>query len=103
MLGARDPTQAANLLESLATPERLPNDSQAWLAMSELGDKFGRHPYALRLAEGAAQRFKTAETYTWLAQMKFKDGDHAGAGALLQKAIAKRRTTSSCAWPMPAC
>lgn len=88
MLGARDQTQAANLLEALATPQRLPNDPQAWLAMSELGDKFGRHPYALRVAEGAAQRFKSAETYTWLAQMKFKDGDHAGASALLQKAVA---------------
>lgn len=89
MLGARDQTQAANLLEALATPQRLPKDPQAWLAMSELGDKFGRHPYALRIAQGAAQQFKTAETYTWLAQMEFKDGDHASASALLQKAIAK--------------
>ena len=89
MLGARDQTQAANLLEELATPLRLPKDAQAWLAMSELGDKFGRHPYALGIAEGAAQHFKSAETYTWLAQMKFKDGDHAGARALLQNAIAK--------------
>jgi tetratricopeptide (TPR) repeat protein len=89
MLGARDQAQAANLLVELATPQRLPPDAQAWLAMSELGDKFGRHAYALQIAEAAMQRFKSAETYAWLAQMKFKEGDHAGAGALLQKAIAK--------------
>ncbi|MBB6241752.1 tetratricopeptide repeat protein [Rhodanobacter sp. MP1X3] len=89
MLGARDQAQAANLLVELATPQRLPADAHAWLAMSELGDKFGRHAYALQIAEGAMQRFKSAETYAWLAQMKFKDGDHDGARALLQKAIAK--------------
>ncbi len=89
MLGARDQAQAAGLLVELATPQRLPPDPQAWLAMSELGDKFGRHAYALAIAEGAVQRFKSAETYAWLAQMKFKDGDHDGARALLQKAIAK--------------
>lgn len=89
MLGARDQAQAANLLVELATPQQLPADPQAWLAMSELGDKFGRHAYALAIAEAAVQRFKSAETYAWLAQMKFKDGDHDGARALLQKAIAK--------------
>ena len=89
MLGARDQAQAAALLVELATPQRLPADPQAWLAMSELGDKFGRHAYALAIAEAAVQRFKSAETYAWLAQMKFKDGDHDGARALLQKAIAK--------------
>ena len=89
MLGARDQAQAANLLVELATPQRLPADAHAWLAMSELGDKFGRHAYALQIAEGAMQRFKSAETYAWLAQMKFKDGDHDGARVLLQKAIAK--------------
>ncbi len=89
MLGARDQAQAAGLLVELATPRRLPADPQAWLAMSEMGDKFGRHAYALAIAEAAVQRFKSAETYAWLAQMKFKDGDHDGARALLQKAIAK--------------
>lgn len=89
MLGARDQAQAASLLVELATPKRLPADAQAWLAMSELGDKFGKHAYALAIAEAAMQRFKSAETYAWMAQMKFKDGDHDGARALLQKAIAK--------------
>jgi tetratricopeptide (TPR) repeat protein len=89
MLSARDQAQAAGLLVELATPPRLPADAQAWLAMSELGDKLGRHAYAQGIAEAAVQRFHSAETYAWLAQMKFKDGDHDGARALLQKAIAK--------------
>lgn len=90
LVGARDQAQAARLLEALATPQRLPNDAQAWLAMSELGDKFGRHAYAVRIADAAAQRFKNAETYAWAAQMKFKDGDRNGARDLLQKALARQ-------------
>jgi tetratricopeptide (TPR) repeat protein len=88
-MGARDQAQAAQLLEALATPQRLPADAQAWLAMSELGDKFDRHPYAMRIAEAAVQRFNSAETYAWLAQMKLKDGDKDGARTLLQKALVK--------------
>ena len=89
LMGARDQAQAASLLEALAAPKRLPADAQAWLAMSELGDKFGRHAYALSIADAAAQRFRTAETYAWAAQMKVRDGDRAGARALLQKAMAR--------------
>ena len=89
LVGARDQAQAARLLEALATPQRLPGEAQAWLAMSELGDKFGRHAYAVQIADAAVRRFKSAETYAWAAQMKFKDGDRAGARVLLQKALAK--------------
>ncbi len=89
LVGARDQAQAARLLEALATPQRLPGDAHAWLAMSELGDQFGRHAYAVQIADAAIRRFKSAETYAWAAQMKFKDGDHDGARALLQKALAK--------------
>ena len=89
LVGARDQAQAARLLEALATPARLPGDAHAWLAMSELGDQFGRHAYAVQIADAAMRHFKSAETYAWAAQMKFKDGDHAGARALLQKALAK--------------
>jgi len=89
LMDARDQAQAARLLEVLATPQRLPADAQAWLAMSELGDKFDRHAYAMRIAEAAVQRFNSAETYAWLAQMKLKDGDKDGARALLLKALAK--------------
>ncbi|MEO6927018.1 MAG: tetratricopeptide repeat protein [Rhodanobacter sp.] len=89
LVAARDQAQAARLLEAIATPQRLPADAQAWLAMSELGDKLGRHAYAVKIADAAVLRFHSAETYAWAAQMKFKDGDRKGAQALLQKALAQ--------------
>ncbi|WP_243048553.1 tetratricopeptide repeat protein [Dyella sp. RRB7] len=89
LVGSRDAAQAAQLLEAVATPQRLPADPQAWLAMSELGDKLGRHAYALQIADAAAKRFGSGETYAWLAQMKYRDGDKAGAKALFDKALAK--------------
>lgn len=89
LLGSRDPALSARLLESLATPARLPADAQAWLAMSELGDKLGRHAYAQQLADAAVKRFNSAETYAWAGQLKYRNGDHAGAQALFQKALAR--------------
>jgi tetratricopeptide (TPR) repeat protein len=89
LVAARDPAQAGQLLEALATPERLPADPQAWLAMSELGDKLGRAKYAATVAEGAVARFHSTETYAWAAQLKFKAGDHAGATAMLKQALAR--------------
>ncbi|WP_114239985.1 tetratricopeptide repeat protein [Dyella sp. C9] len=89
LVGSRDTAQAAQLLEAVATPQRLPSDPQAWLAMSELGDKLGRHAYAMQIAEAAVKRFGTAETYAWLGQMRYHDGDKAGAKALFDKALAK--------------
>ncbi|MEI7036009.1 tetratricopeptide repeat protein [Fulvimonas yonginensis] len=89
LIGARDPAQAGQLLEALATPERLPAEPQAWLAMSELGDKLGRTRYAAMVAAAAVARFHDAETYAWAAQMKFKAGDRQGAAALLRQALAR--------------
>lgn len=89
LVDARDPAQAAQLLEALATPERLPADPLAWLAMSELGDKLGRRAYALQIATAATLRFHSAETYAWAAQLTFKAGDRPGAFALLRKALAQ--------------
>jgi len=89
LVGARDQAQAGRLLEALATPERLPNDEHAWLAMSELGDKFGRQAYARRIADAAVKRFATAETYAWAAQQKYTAGDKEGARTLLHKALLK--------------
>ena len=89
LVGARDPAQAGQLLETLATPARLPADPQAWLAMSELGDKLARPKYAMAVAEGAAARFHNTETYAWAAQLKFKAGDHAGATTMLKQALAR--------------
>lgn len=89
LVTARDQAQAGRLLEALATPQRLPDDPQAWLAMSELGDKFGRHAYAENIAQAAIKRFHSAETYAWAAQMKARKGDKQGATILLRKALEK--------------
>ncbi|MBP1475579.1 tetratricopeptide repeat protein [Frateuria sp. MAH-13] len=89
LIGARDPAQAAQLLEDLATPERLPADAQAWLAMSELGEKLGRPRYAMQIADAAVARFHDTETYAWAAQMKFKAGDKKAATALLRQALVR--------------
>lgn len=89
LAGARDQAQAARLLEALATPQRLPGDVKAWLAMSELGDKLGRGAYALTVAEAAVARFDDAEAAAWAAHLKFNQGDRAGASALLRQAIAR--------------
>jgi hypothetical protein len=69
LIGSRDPALAGSLLESLATPDRLPADPKAWLAMSELGEQLNRHAYAQQVADGALKRFGTAETYAWAAQL----------------------------------
>lgn len=89
LIGSRDPALAANLLESLATPDHLPADPKAWLAMSELGEQLGRHAYAQQIADGAMKRFGTAETYAWAAQMKLNNGDRTGGLNLLRQAQVK--------------
>ena len=90
LVGGRDQAQSARLLEALATPQRLPgNDVQAWLAMSELGDRLGRTAYAQQIADAAVKRFDSADAYAWAAQLKYKSGDRKGAQAMFQKAIAK--------------
>jgi tetratricopeptide (TPR) repeat protein len=86
LIGSRDPALASNLLESLATPDRLPPDPKAWLAMSELGEQLGRHAYAQQIADGALKRFGTAETYAWAAQLKLNNGDRSGGLSLLRQA-----------------
>lgn len=86
---ARDQAQAGQLLEKIATPQRLPNDSAAWMAMSELGETFGRHDYAQRIGEMAQARFHDGATLAWAAQQKYRAGDRDGAKKLFAKAVAK--------------
>lgn len=87
LMSARDPAEAGTLLESLATPARLPNDARAWLAIGELGQRLSRPAYALRIAGAAAARFKAAEAYVLAAHLRYASGDHAGAAVLLRQAM----------------
>ncbi|WP_240669071.1 tetratricopeptide repeat protein [Dyella sp. M7H15-1] len=89
LVGSRDAALASSLLQSLATPDKLPSDPKAWLAMSELGEQLGRHTYAQQIADGALKRFGTAETYTWAAQLKLNHGDRTGSLSLLKQAQVK--------------
>lgn len=90
LVGARDPAQAGQLLVALATPARLPADPQAWLAMSELGERLGRHAYARQLADAAMARFpREPQVYAWAAQMRAHGGDTKGARELLRQAVAR--------------
>jgi tetratricopeptide (TPR) repeat protein len=89
LIGSRDAALASSLLQTLATPERLPPDPKAWLAMSELGEQLGRHAYAQQIADGAMKRFGTSETYAWAAQLKLNNGDRTGGLDLLKKAQVK--------------
>jgi len=89
LMSARDAAQAGVLLERVATPQRLPNDSTAWLAMSELGENLGRHDYAKTIGDGAIARFHDGTTYGWAAQQKFRAGDKEAAKKLFAKAVAK--------------
>jgi tetratricopeptide (TPR) repeat protein len=75
------------LLERIATPQRLPDDATAWLAMSELGENLGRHDYAARIGEAAVARFHNGTTYAWAGQQAFRAGDKAGAKKLFAKAV----------------
>jgi tetratricopeptide (TPR) repeat protein len=88
LVQARDAAQAGVLLERIATPERLPKDSNAWLAMAELGETLGRHDYAQRIGSEAQKRFHDGATYAWAAQQKFRAGDKNGAKKLFAKAVA---------------
>jgi tetratricopeptide (TPR) repeat protein len=92
LIGSRDPALASNLLESLATPDKLPPDPKAWLAMSQLGEQLGRHVYAQQIADQAMKRFATADTYAWAAQLKLDNGDKTGGLALLREAQGKDPT-----------
>lgn len=89
LMSARDPAQAGQLLESIATSARLPSDSAAWLAMSELGDKLGKHAYARKIAKAAIQRFHCADCYAWAAQLQLQMGHHEKARSLYAEAVKK--------------
>jgi tetratricopeptide (TPR) repeat protein len=89
LVTARDAAQAGVLLERIATPQRLPNDSTAWLAMSELGESLGRHDYARTIGDAALARFHDGTTYAWAGQQKFRAGDKDGAKKLFARAVAK--------------
>ncbi|MGH8115743.1 MAG: tetratricopeptide repeat protein [Rhodanobacteraceae bacterium] len=89
LLTARDSALAGQVLEYLATPQRLPADGDVWVALSELGEHLGRHAFAGRLAEAAARRFSSADSIGWAASLRLAANDRVGALALYAKGVAE--------------
>lgn len=85
----RDAAQAGKLLQSVATPARLPNDDKVWLAMSELGTVLRQNAYARQIATQAVTRFQCADCYAWAASLAYEDGHADKALALFKRAVAK--------------
>lgn len=89
LMGARDAAQAGLLLKTIATPERLPDDEKAWLAMSEMGNKLRQHAYARDIANEAVRRFHCADCYAWAAQLQYQSGHRDKARELYAQALKK--------------
>ncbi|MDR3387027.1 MAG: tetratricopeptide repeat protein [Rudaea sp.] len=87
LLRAEDKTQAGTLLERLATPGLLGTKGEVWVAVSQLAQRLGRKPLAQSLADQAVNKFASADTYTWAAQLKLEAGDRIGARALFADAL----------------
>jgi tetratricopeptide (TPR) repeat protein len=91
LVQARDPALAGVLLQALAPPSKLPADEKLWVALSQLGEKLGRHAYAQQLADAAVTRFDGESSLLWAAQLKVESGDRAGAKALFARALENHR------------
>ncbi|MHC1480355.1 tetratricopeptide repeat protein [Frateuria aurantia] len=87
--GHPDPAVAGQVLAAVATPERLPNDSQVWIAMSSLALRLGRADVAQTLAQQAVQRFHSAAAYAWAGQLQFESGHPDQGRSLLEQALQK--------------
>lgn len=88
LLIARDSALAGRVLEDLATPDKLPADANVWVALSQLGEHLGRHAFARKLADAAAQRFDSTDAIAWSASLSVKAGDRDSALALYRKGLA---------------
>jgi len=87
LLDVGDKQAAAGLLERLATPVLLGGKPETWVLASQLADRLEAKPLAQRLAEEAIDKFHSADTYAWAAQLKVKAGDKDGARALFASAL----------------
>ena len=87
LLAEDDHERAAAMFERIAQPERLGDNPETWVAMSQLAARLERSALAQSLANQAVSRFKTADAYAWAAQLKLKAGDKAGARALFADAL----------------
>jgi len=65
----------------------LGDKSENWVIASQLADRLQAPALALNLAQNAVDKFHSADSYAWAAQLKVKSGDKAGARALFASAL----------------
>jgi tetratricopeptide (TPR) repeat protein len=87
LVGASDKKQAAVLLARLATPERLGDRDQDWIAMSQLAFKLGDKDLAERLSAESVKRFSSADAFAWSAQLALDRGEKDAARARFAEAL----------------
>ena len=75
LIGASDKPKAAALLARLATPTRLGDRDQDWIAMSQLAFKLDDKVLADRLSQESVKRFKSGDAFAWSAQLALDQGD----------------------------
>jgi Flp pilus assembly protein TadD len=87
LIGASDRKQATMLLERLATPERLGDRDQDWVAMSQLAFKLEDKDLAERLSAESVKRFSSGDSFAWSAQLALDRGDKLAARARFAEAL----------------
>ena len=87
LIGVHENPQAVAVLSRLATPERLGDNDQDWVAMSQLAFKLDDIRLAERLSTQAVSRFKSADAYAWSAQLALERGDKKAARLQFAEAI----------------
>jgi len=87
LLDVGDKQAAAGLLERLATPALLGDKPEIWVLASQLADRLEAKALAQRFAQDAIDKFHSADSYAWAAQLKVKAGDKDGARALFASAL----------------
>ncbi len=87
LIGSSEKPKAADLLARLATPERLGDRDQDWIAMSQLAFKLDDKALADRLSQESVKRFKSGDAFAWSAQLALDHGDKNGAKERFAEAL----------------
>ena len=87
LLSEPDRAQSAALLGELATPERLADDEQLWVAISQLAYRLGDVALATDLASQASSRLQGDDLDVWRARLALDDEDVATATRIYRQAF----------------
>ena len=75
LIAAKDKKISAALLARLATAQRLGNNDQDWVAMSQLAFKLDDKALAERLSAESVKRFNSGDALAWSAQLALDRND----------------------------